>query len=78
KSPPEIEVSLARLDRRLAASLLDVVPDLERTAIANEAAHRVGAASSRMDEAAALRTVHALERRLLRERLDLPRLTLLP
>jgi hypothetical protein len=31
-----------------------------------------------MDEAAVLRTVHALERRLLREKLDLPRLTLLP
>jgi hypothetical protein len=78
KSPAEIELSLARLDRRLAASLLDVVPDLERTAIASEAAHRVAAASGRMDEAAALRTVHALERRLLRERLDLPRLSLLP
>jgi hypothetical protein len=78
KSPAEIELSLARLDRRLAASLLDVVPDLERTAIANEAAHRVAAASGRMEEAAALRTVHALERRLLRERLDLPRLSLLP
>jgi hypothetical protein len=78
KSPSEIEVSLARLDRRLAASLLEGLPEAERSGIAEEAAHRVAAASGRMDEAAALRTVHALERRLLRERLDLPRLTLLP
>jgi len=70
KTPAEIEVSLARLDRRLAASLLDALPEAERGAIAEEAAHRVAAASGRMDEAAALRTVHALERRLLRERLD--------
>ncbi len=78
KTPAEIEVSLARLDRRLAASLLDGLPEAERRGIAEEAAHRVTAASGRMDEAAVLRTVHALERRLLRERLDLPRLTLLP
>lgn len=78
KSPAEIEVSLARLDRRLAVSLLEGLPEAERGGIAEEAAHRVAAASGRMDEAAALRTVHALERRLLREMLDLPRLTLLP
>jgi hypothetical protein len=78
KTPAEIEVSLARLDRRLAASLLEGLSEAERSGIAQEAAHRVAAASGRMDEAAALRTVHALERRLLREKLDLPRLTLLP
>jgi hypothetical protein len=78
KTPAEIEVSLARLDRRLAASLLDALPEAERRGIAEEAARRVAAASGRMDEAAVLRTVHALERRLLREKLDLPRLTLLP
>jgi hypothetical protein len=78
KTPAEIEVSLARLDRRLAALLLDALPKAERRGIAEEAAHRVAAASGRMDETAVLRTVHALERRLLREKLDLPRLTLLP
>jgi hypothetical protein len=77
KGAPEIELSLARLDRRLAASLLDALPELERRAIAEEAASRVAAARGRMDDAAALRTLHALERRLLREKLDLPRLTLL-
>src|SRR5215831_6006334 len=77
KTVPDIELSLARLDRRLAGSLLDALEPSERRAIAEEAAARVAAARDRMDDAAALRTLHALERRLLRERLDLPRLTLL-
>jgi hypothetical protein len=73
----DVEASLARLDRRLAGALLEALPEPERAAIAGEAEARLQAARSRMDEAAALRTLHALERRLLRERLDLPRLTLL-
>jgi hypothetical protein len=78
KDAPQTELSLVRLDRKLAASLLDALPEAERRAVAQEAAERVAAARGRMDDAAALRTLHALERRLLRERLDLPRLTLLP
>jgi hypothetical protein len=73
----DVEASLARLDRRLAGALIDALPEPERAAIAEDAEARLTAARARMDDAAALRTLHALERRLLRERLDLPRLTLL-
>jgi len=73
-----VEASLARLDRRLAGALLDALAEPERAAIASEAEARLAGARDRMDDAAAERTRHALERRLLRERLDLPRLTLLP
>ena len=42
-----------------------------------EIARQLGAALSRMDEAAADKTTKTLVRRAVRERLDLPRLTLL-
>ncbi len=73
----DVEASLARLDRKLAGALIEALPEAERAAIGAAAEARLEAARARMDEAAALRTLHALERRLLRERLDLPRLTLL-
>jgi len=73
----DIESSLARLDRRLAGALIDALPEPERAAITEDAEARLHAARARMDDAAAIRTLHALERRLLRERLHLPRLTLL-
>jgi hypothetical protein len=77
KAAGEIEVSLARLDKKLAGALLETLPDTDRLAISEEASARLAAARAKMDDVAALRTLHALERRLLRERLDLPRLTLL-
>ena len=78
KSDGEIESSLARIDKRLAGALLEALPETDRKAILEEAAERLAGARGKMDDAAALRTLHALERRILRERLDLPRLTLLP
>jgi hypothetical protein len=78
KSVGEVETSLARIDKRLAGALLDMLPEAERKKIGEEAAVLLAAARGRMDDLAALRTLHALERRMLRERLDLPRLTLLP
>ena len=77
KSDGEIESSLARIDKRLASSLLEALPERDRKEILEEATSRLAGARAKMDDAAALRTLHALERRILRERLDLPRLTLL-
>jgi hypothetical protein len=77
KTAEEIEASLARLDRRLAKDLHAALPDDERAAVDAEIARQLGAALSRMDEAAADKTTKTLVRRAVRERLDLPRLTLL-
>ena len=77
KTAEEIEASLARLDRRLATDLHAALPDDERAAMDAEIARQLGAALSRMDEAAAEKTTKTLVRRAVRERLDLPRLTLL-
>jgi hypothetical protein len=77
KTAEEVEASLARLDRRLARDLHTALPDDERAAVDAEIARQLGAALSRMDEAAADKTTKTLVRRAVRERLDLPRLTLL-
>jgi hypothetical protein len=77
KTAEEIEDSLARLDRRLARDLHAALPDDERAAVDAEIARQLGPALSRMDEAAAEKTTKTLVRRAVRERLDLPRLTLL-
>ncbi len=78
KRAEDVEASLVRLDKKLADSLLEAIPEEQRRMIGDAAAVRLSAARARMDEPAAVRTLHALERRLLREALDLPRLTLLP
>jgi len=77
RAPGEVEESLARLDRKLASSLYEALPEEERRQIDEEIARQLRALRDRMDEETAHRTSRALARRLLRERLDLPRLSLL-
>jgi len=77
KAPGEVEESLARLDRKLASALFDALPAGERSEIDRRIEAQLEALRFRMDEETARRTGRALARRLLRERLDLPRLTLL-
>jgi hypothetical protein len=77
RSDEETEASLARLDRRLANSLLDTLPAPEREEIRERVSSLLAPARDRMDPEAAEKTSRALTRRLLRERLSLPRLTLL-
>jgi hypothetical protein len=78
KSVEETEESLVRLDRRLATTLLEALPESERAELEAGVSRRLEKAGTRMDADAAERTRRALTRRALRERLDLPRLTLLP
>jgi hypothetical protein len=73
----EVEESLARLDRRLASSLYGALPEAERSEIERTIDGQLARLRERMDEETARRTRKALARRLLRERLELPRLTLL-
>ena len=77
KTPEEVEASLARLDRRLAKELHAALPEDERASVDADVARQLGPALSRMDDAAAEKTTKTLVRRAVRERLDLPRLTLL-
>jgi len=79
KPPEQIEASLARLDRRLAGELYDAFPEPERAALDRQIdalLERAGA-GARMDAATAEKTRKALARRAVRERLGLPRLSLL-
>ena len=78
KSAGEVEASLARIDKKLASALLEALPEAERQAIEQDVASLLERAVSRMDPAAAQKTARALARRAVRERLGLPRLTLLP
>jgi hypothetical protein len=73
----ETENSLARLDRRLPNALLDALAPAERDEIAGRVAALLEPARGRMDVETAEKTGRALTRRLLREELRLPRLTLL-
>ncbi len=77
KAAGEIEASLVRLDRRLAGALEQAVTEAERQRLAARAEELLSRARVRMDGETAERTLRALKRRLLRELLDLPRLTLL-
>jgi DNA-binding transcriptional MerR regulator len=77
RTPEEIEESLARLDRKLATSLYEALPAEERGELDARIEKQLSTLRDRMDEETARRTARALARRLLRERLDLPRLTLL-
>ena len=77
KYPEEIEASLAGLDRRLARSLADALTEKERAGLDAEAERMLQGAGARMDAVTLDKTARALKRRLLRERLGLPRLSLL-
>ena len=77
KSAEETEASLARLDRRLARELLEALPAAEKGRLEADVEKSLERAGLRMDAETAKRTVSALTRRKLREKLDLPRLSLL-
>ena len=77
RAPEDVEASLARLDRKLASALYDGLPEAERARLDAEIARQLAPLRGRMDEESARRTERALARRLLRERLELPRLSLL-
>ena len=77
KEAGEIEESLARIDRKLASALFDALPAGEKADIDRRIDAQLEPLRGRMDDETARRTGRALARRLLRERLDLPRLTLL-
>jgi ABC-type transporter Mla subunit MlaD len=78
KNVEDIETSLARLDKRLAQALADVLPAAERERLSRAVQVSLKRASAAMDAGAAERTARALMRRALREHLELPRLSLLP
>jgi hypothetical protein len=77
RAAEDIEGSLARLDRRLAGQLYAALPEAEREAVDREIDRLLAGAGERMDPSAAEKTKRALTRRTVRERLDLPRLSLL-
>jgi hypothetical protein len=77
RSAEDLEGSLARLDRRLAGELYAALPEAERAAIDGEIDSLLAAAGARMEVSAAEKTRRALTRRAVRERLGLPRLSLL-
>ncbi len=77
KSPEEIENGLARLDRRLAREIAEALPEAERGEVEAEVARLLAGAGDRMDPATLEKTSRALTRRVVRERLELPRLSLL-
>jgi hypothetical protein len=77
KPAEEIEGSLASLDRRLARALAEALPEEERAGVDDEVGRLLAGAGSRMDAGTLEKTARALKRRLVRERLGLPRLSLL-
>jgi hypothetical protein len=77
KTAGEIETSLARRDKRLAKDVAEKLPESERASVEDEVRRLLAGAGDRMDEAALEKTRRALTRRIVRERLALPRLSLL-
>lgn len=73
----EVEGKLARVDRKLAKELYAALPDAERAELDREVAAQLAGAAARMDAPTLEKTTRALTRRSVRERLDLPRLSLL-
>ena len=73
----QIEGSLARLDRKLAKELYAALPEQERSELDCEVAAQLSGAATRMDPATLEKTTRALTRRSVREKLELPRLSLL-
>lgn len=78
RSAERIEASLVRLDKRLAGALYEALQEAERGRLDADVEALLTRAGVRLDDSAAEKTARALRRRVLRERLDLPRLTLLP
>jgi len=77
RSAGDAEISLARLDKRLAQALADALPAAESESLSRAVEGSLKRVSALMDSGAAERTARALMRRALREHLGLPRLTLL-
>jgi hypothetical protein len=77
RTAEEIEGSLARLDRKLAKELYAALPEHERSLLDREVAAQLSGAAARMDPATFEKTTKALTRRGVREKLELPRLSLL-
>src|SRR5262249_2616128 len=77
KRPEESGASPARPDRRLAGELYAAFPEPERAAFDRQIDGLLAGAGDRMDPATAEKTRKALARRTVRERLGLPRLSLL-
>src|SRR5262245_27597588 len=77
KSAEEIEGSLAGLDRRLAKALSEALTEKEQADLDAETERMLQGAGGRMDAVTLEKTARALKRRLLRDRLGLPRLSLL-
>lgn len=73
----EVEGKLARVDRKLAKELYAALPEAERAELDREVAAQLAGAAARMDPPTLEKTTKALTRRSVRERLDLPRLSLL-
>ena len=76
KAPGEVEASLARLDRRLCNELVDALGSEERARMEGRVEEVLSKARVKMDPETEEKTRRALTRRLLRELLELPRLTL--
>lgn len=77
KTPGEIEASLARLDRRLANELSEALPAARRGRVESRVEELLAKARLKMDRETEEKTRRALTRRMLREEIALPRLTLL-
>jgi hypothetical protein len=76
KYPAEVEASLTRLDRRLCNELFDAIGPDARTRIEGRVEEVLGRARVKMDRETEEKTRRALTRKLLREELALPRLTI--
>ncbi len=77
KTLEAIEDALARLDRRLAREIAEAMPEAEKELVDAEVSKLLAGAGDRMDAVTFAKTSRALTRRVVRERLDLPRLSLL-
>lgn len=77
KGAGEVESSLVRLDKRLAGALFDALSAGEKAKLDERVEKMLARARVGLDEETAEKTRRAVRRRLLRETLDLPRLTLL-
>lgn len=76
KDPGEVESSLARLDRRLCNELVLAIGSEERRRMEERVEEVLAKARAKMDRETEEKTRRALTRRLLREELCLPRLTI--
>jgi hypothetical protein len=77
KDAASVEDALARLDRKLAAALLEVLPASDKARIEAGVAAQLARARVRLDDDTAEKTARALRRRAVREAVGLPRLSLL-